>query len=82
VFVTVGSYFLGIGFGAIATWWSRGRPERKGSAWFDNVRAFVTLIAVALTIVVQLSGWQERIPYGAKLEVLPLALMLFYFGSR
>jgi hypothetical protein len=81
VFVTVGSYFLGIGFGAIGSWWFKGRPI-SGASWFDNVRALVTLIAVALTIVVQIFGWQDRIPYGGKLEILPLALMLFYFGSR
>jgi hypothetical protein len=81
VFVTVGSYFLGIGFGAIGDWWMKGKPV-KGVSWFDDVRALVTVFAIALTIVVQIFGWQDRIPYGAKLEVLPLALMLFYFGSR
>ena len=81
VFVTVGSYFLGIGFGAIGEWWMKGRPI-KGASWFDDVRALVTVLAITLTIVVQVFGWQDRIPYGAKLEVLPLALMLFYFGSR
>jgi len=81
VFVTVGSYFLGIGFGAIGEWWMKGKPV-KGVSWFDDVRALVTVFAIALTIVVQIFGWQDRIPYGAKLEVLPLALMLFYFGSR
>ena len=81
VFVTVGSYFLGIGFGALGEWWMKGRPV-KGASWFDDVRALVTVLAIALTIVVQVFGWQDRIPYGAKLEILPLALMLFYFGSR
>ena len=81
VFVTVGSYFLGIGFGAIGDWWMKGRLI-KGASWFDDVRALVTVFAVALTIVVQIFGWQDRIPYGSKLEILPLALMLFYFGSR
>ena len=81
VFITVGSYFLGIGFGAIGEWWMQGKPV-KGVSWFDDVRALVTVLAVALTIVVQIFGWQDRIPYGSKLEILPLALMLFYFGSR
>lgn len=81
VFVTVGSYFLGIAFGAFGEWWMRGKPS-KGVSWFDDVRALVTVIAIAFTIVVQLLGWEHRIPYGEKLEVLPLALMLFYFGSR
>ena len=81
VFVTVGSYFLGIGFGAIGEWWCKGRPI-KGASWFDDVRALVTVFAIALTIVVQIFDWQDRIPYGTKLEILPLALMLFYFGSR
>ncbi len=81
VFVTVGSYFLGIAFGAIGEWWMRGKPS-KGVSWFDDVRAVVTVLAIAFVIVVQLFGWQQRIPYGEKLEVLPLALMLFYFGSR
>ena len=81
VFISVGSYFLGIGFGAVVSWWTKGRPI-AGISWFDDARAFVTLVAVALAIVVQLFGWQDRIPYGEKLEALPLALMLFYFGSR
>jgi hypothetical protein len=81
VFISVGSYFLGIGFGALMRWWTKGRPS-SGASWFDDLKAIVTLFAVALAITVQIFGWQDRIPYGAKLEVLPLALMLFYFGSR
>jgi len=81
VFVTVGSYFLGIGFGAIGAWLTKGRPT-KGTSWFDDARALVTLIAVALAIMVQILGWRQRFPFGEKLEILPLALMLFYFGSR
>lgn len=81
VFVTVGSYFLGIGFGTLGTWLTKGRPI-KGASWFDDVRALVTLFAVALAILVQLLGWQQRFAFGDKLEILPLALMLFYFGSR
>ena len=87
VLVTVGSYFLGIGFGAFGTWWSRRRTakgitSRGRSAWFDNARALITLVAVAFTIAVQLLGWQQKIPMGDRLDTLPLALMLFYFGSR
>jgi len=81
VFISVGSYFLGLGFGALVTWWTRGRPG-SGVSWFDDLKALVTLAAVALAITVQILGWQARIPYGEKLEALPLALMLFYFGSR
>jgi len=81
VFISVGSYFLGIGFGAVVSWWSKGRPM-AGCSWFNDARALVTLVAVALAIAVQITGWQQRIPYGDKLEALPLALMLFYFGSR
>ena len=81
VFISVGSYFLGIGVGAVVAWWNRGKPV-KGASWFEDVKAVVTLIAVALAIVVQLFGWQQSIPFGEKLEALPLALMLFYFGSR
>ena len=81
VFISVGSYFLGIGFGAVAAWWNKGKPS-KGASWFEDVKAIVTLIAVALAIVVQIFGWQHSVPYGDKLEALPLALMLFYFGSR
>jgi hypothetical protein len=81
VFLSVGSYFLGIGFGAFVAWWNKGKP-RKDSSWFESTKAALTLAAVALAIVVQLFGWQQIIPYGEKLEALPLALMLFYFGSR
>jgi hypothetical protein len=83
VFISVGSYFLGIGFGAFASWRSRGKVSTSSTAsWFENVKALVTLIAVAIAIAVQLFGWQQAIPFGDKLEALPLALMLFYFGSR
>jgi len=81
VFISVGSYFLGIGIGAVVAWWNRGKPA-AGASWFEDVKAVVTLIAVALAIVVQIFGCQQSIPYGDKLEALPLALMLFYFGSR
>lgn len=81
VFISVGSYFLGIGFGALVTWWGKGRAV-FGISWLDDVKALVTLFAVGLAIAVQLFGWQQQIPYGDKLEALPLALMLFYFGSR
>lgn len=81
VFISVGSYFLGIGVGTAVAWWNRGKPS-AGPSWFEDVKAVVTLIAVALAIVVQLFGWQQSIPFGDKLEALPLALMLFYFGSR
>ncbi len=81
VFISVGSYFLGIGFGTVVAWWNRGKPI-TGPSWFEDVKAVVTLIAVAFAIVVQLLGWQQSIPFAEKLEALPLALMLFYFGSR
>jgi hypothetical protein len=81
VFISVTSYFLGIGFGALAARWCKGKP-RKGASWFDDLKAIVTLLAVALAIAVQLFGWQQVVPYGDKLEALPLGLMLFYFGSR
>ena len=81
VFISVGSYFLGIGFGTVVAWWHRGKPS-TGPSWFEDAKAVVTLIAVAFAIVVQLFGWQQSIPFAEKLEALPLALMLFYFGSR
>jgi hypothetical protein len=81
VFISVGSYFLGIWFGAIASWWGKRHPS-SGISWFEDVRALVTLVAVALAIVVQILGWQQTFPFADKLDVLPLALMLFYFGSR
>ncbi len=81
VFISVGSYFLGIGFGALAARRSKRKPH-KGATWFDDLKAVVTLAAITLTIAVQLCDWQQAVPYGDKLEALPLALMLFYFGSR
>jgi hypothetical protein len=81
VLVSVGSYFLGIGFGTAVTWWYRGKPT-KGASWIASTKAVVTLFAVALTIVMQLFGWHHLISYGEKIEAIPLALMLFYFGSR
>ena len=82
VFISVGSYFLGIGFGTVVTWWTRGRAASSQVSWFDDVKALVTLAAVGLAISVQMFGWQQQVPFGEKLEALPLALMLFYFGSR
>ncbi len=81
VLVSVGSYFLGIGFGSLAARFMKGKPV-KGASWFDDLKALVTLLAVALAIAVQLFDWQQVIPFSDKLEALPLALMLFYFGSR
>lgn len=81
VLVSVSSYFLGIGFGALAARWVKCKPA-KGASWFDDVKAVVTLLAVALAIAVQVFDWQQVIPFSEKLEALPLALMLFYFGSR
>jgi len=81
VFISVGAYFLGIGFGAFVAWWTRHKPRVEAS-WFADLKAIVTLTAVALEIIIQLGGWQHAIPYVDKLEGLPLALMLFYFGSR
>ena len=81
VFISVGSYFLGIGFGVFVTWWTKGKPS-TGAAWLSDIKAIVTLIAVTFAIVVQVFGLQQRIPHADKLEALPLALMLFYFGSR
>jgi len=81
VFISVTSYFLGIGFGALAARWCKGKPY-KGASWFDDLKAIVTLLAVALVIAAQLFDWRDAIPYSQKLEALPLALMLFYFGSR
>lgn len=86
VLVSVGSYFLGIVFGAVAARYMKGQPSKgvscKGASWFDDLKAIVTLLAVALAIAVQLFDWQSVIPFSDKLEALPLALMLFYFGSR
>ncbi len=82
VFISVGSYFLGIGFGTVVTWWTKGRAASSRVSWFDDVKALVTLAAVGLAISVQMFGWQQQMPFGDKLEALPLALMLFYFGSR
>ena len=82
IFIAVGSYFLGIGFQAFMSWRKRGKPAASGASRTDDIRALFTLGAVALVIVIQLTGWQSLIPHGDKLESLPLALMLFYFGSR
>lgn len=81
VFISVGSYFLGIGVGTFLAWRNRGKP-RKESSVFESTKAAVTLFAVGLEILIQLCGWQQVIPFGDKLEGVPLALMLFYFGSR
>jgi hypothetical protein len=82
IFIAVGAYFAGILFHSFMEWWKRGKPKSPGVTRFDNIRAVFTLAAMALVIVLQLTGWQSLIPYGEKLEALPLALMLFYFGSR
>lgn len=81
IFIAVGSYFLGIAFHSFTAWRRKGRPKR-GATKFDDVRAIATIVAMALVIVLNLTGWQSFIPHAEKLEALPLALMLFYFGSR
>jgi hypothetical protein len=82
IFIAVGAYFAGILFHSFMEWWKRGKPKSAGATRFDDIRAVVTLAAMVLVIVLQLTGWQSLIPYGEKLEALPLAMMLFYFGSR
>jgi hypothetical protein len=82
IFIAVGAYFAGILFHSFMEWWKRGKPKAPGATRFDDIRAIVTLVAMTLVIVLQLTGWQSMIPHGEKLEALPLALMLFYFGSR
>jgi hypothetical protein len=82
IFIAVGAYFLGILSHSLMEWWKRGKPKSPGASRFDDARAVLTLAAMALVIVLQLTGWQSLIPHGEKLEALPLALMLFYFGSR
>jgi hypothetical protein len=82
IFIAVGAYFAGILFHSFMEWWKRGKPRSPGATRFDDIRAVITLAAMTLVIVLQLTGWQSLIPHGEKLEALPLALMLFYFGSR
>ena len=82
IFIAVGSYFLGIGFHSVMAW---RRPAQKGprkAGRFEDIKAIVTLVAMVLVIVLQITGLHSSIPYTDKLEALPLALMLFYFGSR
>jgi hypothetical protein len=83
IFIAVGSYFLGIAFHSFMAWWKRGKLNARGGASrFDDIRAAFTLAAMALVIVLHLFGWQTYVPHADTLEALPLALMLFYFGSR
>lgn len=83
IFIAVGSYFLGIAFHSLMAWRKKGAARTGGQvSRFDNVRAAFTLAAMGLIIALHLFGWQNYIPHADKLEALPLALMLFYFGSR
>jgi hypothetical protein len=84
VFIAVGSYFLGIAFHSVSARWRRyrGTVKAHGASRFDDIRAAVTLAIMGLVIVLHLFGWQAYVPHADKLEALPLALMLFYFGSR
>lgn len=84
IFIAVGSYFLGIAFHSVSARWRRyrGTVKTQGASRFDDIRAAVTLAIMALVIVLHLFGWQAYVPHADKLEALPLALMLFYFGSR
>lgn len=82
IFVAVGSYFLGIAFHAFMAWRKKGRANTGAASPFDDARALFTLVAMAIVILLQMTGWQGLIPHGEKFEALPLALMLFYFGSR
>ena len=82
IFIAVGSYFLGIAFHSLMAWRRGGQRDQRKVTRFDDLKALVTLGAMALVIVLQLTGWQALVPYADKLEALPLALMLFYFGSR
>ena len=83
IFFAVGSYFLGIAFHSFLAGWRRRTGKASGGAsWFDDIRAAFTLAAMAIIIVLHLLGWHAYVPHADKFEALPLALMLFYFGSR
>ena len=82
ILIAVGSYFLGIVFHSVFARLKRAKSRSDAATKFDDARALFTLAAMAMVIVLQLFGWQSIVPGGDKLEALPLALMLFYFGSR
>ncbi len=77
---TVGAYFLGLLVNAIVRWW---RGEKRGAGWWDDTKAVITLLIVATTLIVELTGLSTALPIKTEdLQNATLGLILFYFGSR
>jgi hypothetical protein len=73
------SYLIGIVVRAVTSWWARGRPKRA-TWWWDDLKAGIVLVVMAVTTAAYLLDRPELLPH--QLRNVTLGLVLFYFGSR
>ncbi|MCA9069108.1 MAG: hypothetical protein KDA84_09310 [Planctomycetaceae bacterium] len=80
----VSGYFLGI-LAKVVVGVFRKEGAAKPANWWDDIKAFATLLIVAATVAVEFLNWGNDLPLGLtqeQLESTMLTLVLFYFGSR
>jgi hypothetical protein len=76
---TVFAYVLGMVIAALRAWWNQG-VKSSGAIWWDDLKAIVVLLVLAITAAAYFLDMANVIPSQLRLAVL--ALVLFYFGSR
>lgn len=79
ILVTVFAYLVGvIGHGALVWWRTRfgGKPWR----WWEDAKAIIVLVVLAVTAAAFLLDLNDQLP--RRVPLIALALVLFYFGSR
>ena len=73
------AYLVGVVLRGITAWWTKGRKTTTFRRW-EDVKAMVVLIVLAVTAGAYLLDQSGLIP--VPLRNATLALVLFYFGSR
>ena len=73
------AYLLGTVFRGLLDLWPGWRQSGAGRGW-EDLKALVVLVVLAITATVYLFDRADLIPQHAR--PIPLGLVLFYFGSR
>jgi magnesium-transporting ATPase (P-type) len=79
ILVTVFAYMVGVIARSFWKWWSRFRPVKR-VMWWEDSKAAVVMVAMALTAAAYLIDRPDLLPH--QVNTLTLGLVLFYFGSR
>jgi hypothetical protein len=73
------AYLLGVVWRGGRALLTRG-SQRPTARWWDDVKALVVLLVLAVTAAAYLADRTDLVP--PQLRSIPLGLVLFYFGSR